>query len=80
MEVRLRLQKAGSTSKGKYNYRIVAMNRTSARDSKYLDIIGHYDSAKKPAVISVNKEKLEKWLKKGATLSDTVKSLIKKIK
>jgi len=58
MEVRIRLQKAGKSAKKRYNYRIVAMSRASGRQSAHLDLLGHYDPAKKPAVISINKEKL----------------------
>jgi len=80
MEVRIRLQKAGKTAKKRYNYRIVAISRAAARQGRYLDILGYYDPAKKPAVISLNQEKLNKWLKQGARLSDTVRTLVKKIK
>ncbi len=79
MEVRLRLQRAGKSAKGRYNYRIVAISKTKARDSKHLDIVGHYDPAKEPAIISINQVKLDKWLKNGAQMSDTVKSLVKKV-
>jgi small subunit ribosomal protein S16 len=80
MEVRVRLQKAGKTANKRYNYRIVAIKRESSRQARNLDIIGYYDPAKKPAVISINREKLDKWIKQGAQLSDTVKSLMKKTK
>ena len=80
MEVKLRLQRAGQSAKGRYNYRIVAISKASKRDGKHLDIVGHYDPAKKPAVVAVDKEKLNKWLKNGAVMSDTVKSLVKKLK
>lgn len=78
MEVRIRLQKAGKTAKKRYNYRIVAIPRTSGRQDRHLDVIGYYDPAKNPASVSLNKEKLDKWIKKGATMSDTVKSLARK--
>lgn len=80
MEVRLRLQKMGKKSKGNYNYRIVAIPRKTSRDTKYLEILGYYDPAKKPAVLSVNQEKVEKWISSGAQMSDTVRSLVKKAK
>ena len=80
MEVRLRLQRAGKSAKGRYNYRIVAISKEKSRDSRTLDIIGHYDPAKNPAVVQINKEKVEKWIKQGAQMSDTVKSLVKKNK
>jgi len=78
MQVRIRLQKAGKSASKRYNYRIVAMSRASARQGRALEILGYYDPAKKPAVFSVKKEKLEKWLKNGAEMTDTVKSLVKK--
>jgi len=80
MEVRIRLQKAGKPAKKRYNYRVVAISRASARQGRYLDLLGHYDPAKKPAVFSINHDKLEGWIKKGAQMSDTVKSLVKKSK
>lgn len=78
MEVRLRLQRAGSTSKKRYNYRIVAMTKNDKRDGRFLDLLGHYDAAKKPAVVSIDTEKLNKWLDQGAQMSDTVRTLVKK--
>ncbi|MCA9403252.1 MAG: 30S ribosomal protein S16 [Candidatus Omnitrophica bacterium] len=80
MEVRIRLQRAGKVSKSRYNYRIVAMSRNKGRDSRNLEIIGHYDAARNPAVIGVNYEKLQKWLDNGASMSDTVRTLVKKSK
>jgi len=79
MEVKIRLQRAGKSASKRYNYRIVAISKTSSRDSRHLDLIGHYDPAKKPAVIEINREKLDKWLKQGAQMSDTVRTLAKKI-
>ncbi|MFA5260860.1 MAG: 30S ribosomal protein S16 [Candidatus Omnitrophota bacterium] len=78
MEVRIRLQKAGAPANKKYNYRIVVLSKSDPKQGRALDILGYYDPAKKPAVISLNKEKLEKWLKKGAQMTDTVRSLVKK--
>jgi len=80
MEVRIRLQRAGKNSKKKYNYRIVAISKESPREGRHLELLGHYDPAKKPAVISYDKDKLQKWLDKGAQMSHTVRSLVKKNK
>ena len=77
MEVRIRLQKAGKTASKRYNYRIVAQSRAQARQAAHLEILGFYDPAKKPAVVKVDQEKLNKWLKNGATMTDTVRSLFK---
>ncbi len=80
MEVRIRLQKIGKSAKKHYNYRIVAISKTNKRDGAHLEILGHYDPAKKPAAVSINKERIALWVQKGAQLSDTVKSLVKKNK
>ncbi len=79
MEVRIRLQKAGKSAKKRYNYRIVAISRAKGRQGRHLDILGYYDPAKRPAVVHINKSKLDAWLKKGAQMSETVKSLAKKV-
>lgn len=80
MEVRIRLQKAGKAATKSYNFRIVALPRKEGRDGRTLDILGYYDPAKKPAVFSLDKEKINAWVAKGAQLSDTVRSLMKKSK
>jgi len=80
MEVRIRLQRIGKSAKKRYNYRIVAIKKQAKRDSRNLEILGYYDPAKKPAVVSLDQEKLEKWIKQGAQMSDTVRSLAKKLK
>ena len=41
MEVKIRLQRAGKTAKGRYNYRVVAISKTRARDGRHLEILGH---------------------------------------
>ncbi len=80
MEVRIRLQKIGKGANRTTHYRIVAISRAAARDGRCLDTLGHYDPSKKPAQLSINKEKIAVWVKKGAQMSDTIKSLIAKAK
>jgi small subunit ribosomal protein S16 len=77
MEVRIRLQKAGKAANKVYNYRIVAMPAKEGRDGRTLDILGYYDPAKK-SYFQVKKDKIEAWMAKGAQVSDTVRSLLKK--
>ena len=78
MEVRIRLQKAGKVSNKAYNYRVVALPAKEGRDGRTLDILGYYDPAKKPALFSLDKARIQAWVAKGAQLSDTVRSLLKK--
>ena len=80
MEVRIRLQKAGKTSNKRYNYRVVAISRTSSRQGRHLDHLGYYDPSKKPASLNIDLEKLQKWINTGAQMSETVGSLVKEFK
>jgi small subunit ribosomal protein S16 len=59
-------------------YRIIVANNESPRDGKFLDIIGTYDPMQEPVVLTLDTEKLNDWLGKGAEPSVTVRSLIKK--
>jgi len=59
-------------------YRIIVANNESKRDGKFLDIIGTYDPMQDPAAVSIDMEKLNEWLGKGAEPSVTVSNLIKK--
>ena len=52
------------------------MPKASARDAKHLEIIGHYNPTRQPEEFVVDHEKLEKWIKNGAQLSETVRSLL----
>jgi len=77
MHVMIRLQKAGKTANKRYNYRIVAIQKSASRNGRNLEILGYYDPAKRPAAFSVKKERVDYWVSHGAQLSDTVRSLIK---
>lgn len=80
MAVVIRLRKISAKAKKRFNFRIIVCDKTSARDSRFLDEIGYYDPSKNPAALKIDKEKLNFWLKRGATPSDTIRSLIKKEK
>lgn len=76
MSVKVRLTRSGS--KKHPFYRIVAINSDSRRDGRPLEFLGSYNPHTDPATITVNQEKVQKWLDLGAELSDTVRSLLKK--
>lgn len=77
MAVRIRLTRLGK--KKKPYYRIIVADSESKRDGKFLDIVGTYDPLQNPAAITINKEKLQEWIGKGALPTTTVKSLIGKV-
>jgi small subunit ribosomal protein S16 len=49
-----------------------------ARDGRVVATLGHYNPRTDPAVIEVDVEQTRAWLDKGATPSDTVRSLLKR--
>jgi small subunit ribosomal protein S16 len=76
MATRIRLRRVGR--KGQAYFRIVVADSRSPRDGRFVATIGNYDPKAKPAVIVVNAEQARAWLEKGATPTDTVRSLLKK--
>lgn len=78
MSVVLRLRRGGA--KKKPFYQIVAADSRFPRDGKYLEIIGTYNPKGEPKAVTLDKVKLEKWIKRGVQISDTVRSLITKMK
>jgi len=61
-------------------YRIVATDKKRPRESRYIDLIGHYNPMRENPEIKVDINKYQSWIEKGAVPSPTVKSLIKKVK
>lgn len=72
----IRLTRFGG--KKKPYYRIVAVDREKPRETKYIELIGQYNPLVDPAQITIDFEKYNQWLSKGAQPSETVKSLVKK--
>jgi len=72
--VAIRLRRAGS--KKRPFFRVVVTDSRSARDSSFVEILGHYNPRTKPAIVDVNRERVDYWLKNGAQPSDSVRTLI----
>lgn len=78
MAVKIRLRKVSDSAKKRYNFRIVAIEGSHARDARVLEELGYYDPAKEPAALKLDAQRLEHWHKLGAVISPTVRSLLKK--
>jgi small subunit ribosomal protein S16 len=63
---------------GQSYFRIVVADQKSPRDGRFVATIGHYNPRTNPAEIKVNTDQALAWLAKGATPTDTVRSLLKK--
>lgn len=77
MSVVLRLKMFGT--KKKPSYRIVAITKTLKRDGKPLEELGIYEPKKGKDKVTIDKARVEYWLKNGAEPSSTVKSIIKRL-
>ncbi|HEY3165093.1 MAG TPA: 30S ribosomal protein S16 [Candidatus Limnocylindrales bacterium] len=75
MAVRIRLTRVGATKQP--TYRVVVADGRSARDSRAIEIIGHYNPRTEPIELSIDAEKASAWLAKGAQPSDTVLRLLR---
>lgn len=76
MAVKIRLTRMGD--KKSPFYRVIVADSRSPRDGKFIDILGTYDPLKNPAEIKIDAEKANKWLKNGATPTETAKSVLVK--
>ena len=76
MAVRIRLTRVGATKQP--TYRVVVADSRSARDSRAIDTIGHYNPRTEPIELNVDADKAKEWLAKGAQPSDTVVRLFKR--
>ncbi|MBO0694538.1 MAG: 30S ribosomal protein S16 [Verrucomicrobia bacterium] len=78
MAVSIRLRREGA--KNSPYYKVVVADRRSPRDGKFIETIGTYDPKKPDNNSTLNIDRVEYWISKGAQPSDTVRSLIKKNK
>ncbi len=74
MAVHIRLRRAGRTKKPAY--RVVVADSRSARDGRFIEVIGHYDPLTTPPTIKIKLDKAAEWIKKGAQPSNTVRTLL----
>jgi small subunit ribosomal protein S16 len=80
MAVRIRMKKIGR--KHRPFYRICVVDSRVAREGKAIEEIGWYDTSvdDKSQRVKINLERVDYWLSVGASLSDRVATLVKKVK
>jgi len=79
LAVKIRLKRIGK--KKQPYYRIIVADIRSPRDGKFIEAIGYYHPLAKndENKLKISKEKLDKWIKRGAKPSETVKNLVKSL-
>jgi small subunit ribosomal protein S16 len=78
MAVSIRLRREGA--KNRPYYKVVVADSRSPRDGKFIEIIGTYDPKKPGHNSTLQVDRAEYWMARGAQPSDTVRSLLKKTK
>ena len=78
MSVKIRMRRMGSNKD--ISFRLVATDTRFPRDGRFLEVVGWYDPKKQGVNYGLKLDRIEDWVKRGAVLSDTVRSLVKKAK
>lgn len=80
MAVTIRLRRIGKNVKNRMFYRVTVIDEHKARDARAIEEIGTYAPQQKANNFKIDKQRFEHWLKNGAIVSDTVRTLVKKLK
>jgi small subunit ribosomal protein S16 len=75
--VRLRLRRIGA--KKQPSYRVVAADKESPRDGRFLEALGHYNPRTEPATITLKEDRIFYWLSVGAQPSEAVERIFKQM-
>ncbi len=73
----IRMRRAGS--KNRPFFRVVVTEAKSAREGRFVEVLGHYNPRTKPETLEIDRDRLAHWLTAGATPSDTVRTLIDRL-
>ncbi len=73
--VAIRLSRTGA--KQKPSYRVVVIDKRRARDSRNLEIVGHYNPRPDPIELVLKRDRIKYWMGVGAQPSETVKRLMR---
>lgn len=75
MALKIRLSRIGSTHNPIYH--VVVAEARSRRDGAATEILGTYNPRAKKNALTLNTERADYWISKGAKPTDTANSLIK---
>lgn len=73
----LMIRMARFGAKKKPTYRLVVIEKDRARDSRAVEVVGHYNPVAKEKVVQLKRDRIDFWLQHGAQPSDTVARLLK---
>jgi small subunit ribosomal protein S16 len=71
------MRRAGA--KNRPFFRIVVTEARSAREGRFVELLGHYDPRTRPEKVEIDRARLAHWMSAGAKPSDTVRTLIDRL-
>lgn len=74
--LKIKLMRTGK--KNQPTYRFVIAEAKSKRDGKCVEVLGNFQPLMNPPSITINKQRYDYWINRGAQPTDTVRSLYKK--
>lgn len=74
--LKIRLRRMGSNRRPVY--RVVVSDGRKPPTSAVLEEVGYYNPRSQPSEVRLDRDRIDHWLARGAQLSDTVKSLLKR--
>lgn len=74
--VRIRLLRTGKRKQP--SYRVVVSDQRSARDGRFVEILGTYNPLTNPSQIKIDETRAMHWLSVGAQPSDSATALLKR--
>jgi small subunit ribosomal protein S16 len=73
--VRIRFRRVGG--KGQPSYRLVAADKESPRDGRFIEILGFYNPRTEPATIQLEEDRIYDWISKGAQPSESAEKVLR---
>jgi small subunit ribosomal protein S16 len=73
--VRIRFRRIGL--KGQPSYRIVAADKESPRDGRFLEILGFYNPRTEPSTLTLKEDRAYHWMQNGALPTESVGQVFK---
>ncbi|MGH2583122.1 MAG: 30S ribosomal protein S16 [Anaerolineales bacterium] len=73
--VRIRLRQVGGRNQA--SFRIVAADKESPRNGRFIEILGYYNPRTQPATIQLKEDRIYQWMSKGAQPSDSAAAVFK---
>jgi small subunit ribosomal protein S16 len=73
--VKIRLRRVGA--KKQPSYRVIVSDQRSARDGRFIEIIGHYNPRSEPETVVIDEDRALYWLSQGAQPTEAVDRMLR---